>query len=325
MTLELVQAVCLTPAIQFLEDHDVNVDMHLHATGLNAFAPRDPMAWLPKQLVFDFVARLDRYEFSDNPVEDLEPAYRLKNTHHYGRYLLSSCSLLEAAQRATNPRSRVLTYHRVSTRLGARKASINSHYHHRRCRVEQIIEGCSLLLMLDGLSQFGGKRCKIPALDITLDRLPETSLPIDLSDTRVRVSRDAHEVRVPMSWLLRKPAKKFPRSELSDWAPGGRLSDGLRVMFNSLAPGHRPNIEYFSELIEIPTRTIQRQLARENTTFFELVDEWARDSALKQVSEPAIRISEISKRLGYSEHAHFTRAFCRWTGKTPRAFRDTLN
>ena len=325
MTVELVQAVCLTPAIQLLDDRGANVDKHLHASGLSVFTPRDPMAWLPKNPVFDFIARLDRYEFSDNPVEDLEPVYRLKNTHHYGQYMLSSGCLAEAARRATNQRARVLTYHSVRVRMGQFRAGINSHYAHRKTRVEQIIEGCSLLLMLDGLSQFGGRYCKFSSLDITLDRMPKTSLPIDLSDTRVRVSRDAHEVQFPISWILRKPATKFPRSKFSPWAPNQSLSDRLRAMLNSFVPGRRPTIEYVSKIIEMSPRTMQRQLAREQTTFFELVDEWARDQALKQVREPDIRISEISKCLGYSEHAHFTRAFCRWTNMTPRAFRDTLD
>jgi AraC-like DNA-binding protein len=33
------------------------------------------------------------------------------------------------------------------------------------------------------------------------------------------------------------------------------------------------------------------------------------------------RIGDIARILAYSDHAHFTRAFQRWTGLTPREFR----
>jgi AraC-like DNA-binding protein len=41
--------------------------------------------------------------------------------------------------------------------------------------------------------------------------------------------------------------------------------------------------------------------------------------------DPARSIDEIAARLGYSDAANFTRAFRRWTGMTPRAFRRSIN
>jgi AraC-like DNA-binding protein len=37
--------------------------------------------------------------------------------------------------------------------------------------------------------------------------------------------------------------------------------------------------------------------------------------------DPSLTLTEISTKLGYSDQAHFTRAFRRWTGDAPRVHR----
>ncbi|WP_416361024.1 MULTISPECIES: helix-turn-helix domain-containing protein [unclassified Microcystis] len=37
--------------------------------------------------------------------------------------------------------------------------------------------------------------------------------------------------------------------------------------------------------------------------------------------EPLIKLIDIARELGYSDPAHFTRAFKCWTGLSPRDFR----
>ena len=69
-------------------------------------------------------------------------------------------------------------------------------------------------------------------------------------------------------------------------------------------------------------RTLQRRLGSAATSY-----EAVRDGVLREVAERclaagAMSIGEIAFLLGYSETAAFHRAFKRWTGSTPRAFRS---
>ncbi len=45
------------------------------------------------------------------------------------------------------------------------------------------------------------------------------------------------------------------------------------------------------------------------------------EAARKMLSDPDRKIRDVALLLGYSDAAHFTRAFQRWTGLTPSAFR----
>ncbi len=68
-------------------------------------------------------------------------------------------------------------------------------------------------------------------------------------------------------------------------------------------------------------RTLHRRLADEGTSFAALVDEARRERATLLLEDRHLSCSEIAFLLGYAETAPFFRAFKRWTGMTPQAWR----
>ncbi|MFG1425659.1 AraC family transcriptional regulator [Roseixanthobacter glucoisosaccharinicivorans] len=71
----------------------------------------------------------------------------------------------------------------------------------------------------------------------------------------------------------------------------------------------------------LPPRTLQRRLAGLGTSFEVLVDQWRREQARQHLAQSAMPIASIARQLGYSDPAHFIRAFRRWEGHTPFAWR----
>ena len=51
-------------------------------------------------------------------------------------------------------------------------------------------------------------------------------------------------------------------------------------------------------------------------------DEARYRQACKLLAERGTRISEVAYALGYNDVANFSRAFKRWSGKTPREYRE---
>ena len=69
--------------------------------------------------------------------------------------------------------------------------------------------------------------------------------------------------------------------------------------------------------MHMSVRSLQRRLHGQGISFKQLLDDTRRELALQYVRDPSITINEMTYLLGYSEPANFSRAFKRWTGKSP--------
>ncbi len=87
-----------------------------------------------------------------------------------------------------------------------------------------------------------------------------------------------------------------------------------------IAKGH-PHIQKVAATLGMNVRTLQRRLAEAGTTHNQLIDEVRFEAATRLLADHDLTLAEIASALGYSDPAHFTRAFSRWTGRTPGAYR----
>jgi AraC-like DNA-binding protein len=73
--------------------------------------------------------------------------------------------------------------------------------------------------------------------------------------------------------------------------------------------------------LDVSPRTLKRKLAAEGISFSQLVAERRREAALLLLKTSSLSLDAIAERLGYSTAPNFIRAFRRWTGATPLAYR----
>jgi AraC-like DNA-binding protein len=66
--------------------------------------------------------------------------------------------------------------------------------------------------------------------------------------------------------------------------------------------------------------TLQRRLRKAGTSYQDLLDSTRRDLALDYLRQGRHSLADIAFLVGFSDQANFTRAFRRWTGKSPRSF-----
>jgi AraC-like DNA-binding protein len=73
--------------------------------------------------------------------------------------------------------------------------------------------------------------------------------------------------------------------------------------------------------MHMSSRTLQRRLDAEGASFSEIVDEVRERLARRWLGDEARTLSDIAFSLGFSDLATFSRAFKRWAGKPPGAWR----
>ncbi|MCV6625097.1 MAG: AraC family transcriptional regulator [Cellvibrionaceae bacterium] len=69
-------------------------------------------------------------------------------------------------------------------------------------------------------------------------------------------------------------------------------------------------------------RALQRKLQDEETSFSALLDNCRQHLAREYLSRAQLPLAEVSFMLGFSDQSNFSRAFKRWTGHSPQAYRD---
>ncbi len=80
--------------------------------------------------------------------------------------------------------------------------------------------------------------------------------------------------------------------------------------------------EFVAGSLGMSNKKMQRLLAREGASFSQILDEVRRAAAIEMLSQSDAPVSRIAGLLDYSTVAPFTTAFTRWTGVSPRAYRN---
>ena len=73
--------------------------------------------------------------------------------------------------------------------------------------------------------------------------------------------------------------------------------------------------------LALSTRSLRRKLEQEGTSYRDLVEEERRQLALQLLDSTTMKIEELAAHLGYTDAGGFVRAFRRWEGCSPSAYR----
>lgn len=135
-----------------------------------------------------------------------------------------------------------------------------------------------------------------------------TSLPVARADAELeRYFREVLERALPAT---------------IDEAP---LINSVRSVLRERIRGGHPTLDEVARVLAVSGRTLQRRLGEHGFTFQQLLDDTLKAAADGYLRQRQLTLAEVTWLLGYVEQASFFRAFKRWHGVTPDAFRQRIN
>jgi len=115
---------------------------------------------------------------------------------------------------------------------------------------------------------------------------------------------------------------KYAEHVLARLVRGATIRHRVRAAIWSLLGDGTPSLDHVADALHLPPRTLQRRLAEEGTSLQREVERIRKTMALAVLRDRSISIDEVAFLLGYAEPSTFFRSFRRWTGTTPRRFRN---
>jgi AraC-like DNA-binding protein len=96
-----------------------------------------------------------------------------------------------------------------------------------------------------------------------------------------------------------------------------------QIIVQTLSSGNCSKQRVASEMAMSPS-ALQQKLAALDSSFQDLLNQVRQSLALAYMEQARVSITEMSFLLGFADTSSFTRAFRRWTGKSPRDYRREL-
>jgi AraC-like DNA-binding protein len=191
---------------------------------------------------------------------------------------------------------------------------------------QQQVELYVLIMMIDTVRLGAGPHWQPTTLELqTADYHGLADVPL-FRDANVRFGCPATRVAVPrplLSQPLRGDIAAFtrPENEPADITLATDFGDSLRRVLKNYLGHEKLTLETTAAIIGTTPRTLQRHLTQAGLTYQNVVDQLLFESALPLLKDKQLKLLDIALTLGYSDAAHFTRAFRRWAGMSPSEYR----
>jgi len=136
----------------------------------------------------------------------------------------------------------------------------------------------------------------------------------------IELPRDALALRIPTAdSRLGTMLRSYADGLLEKVRPqgGDSLAERAAAVIAQRLSSGEVSLSDIATRLHMSERTLRRRLKESGVTFGELVEHVRRDLADEWLRHTDFNVKHISYLLGYSEPAAFSRAYKRWTGRSP--------
>ena len=288
--------------------------------------------YITQRALFAFIDHGARLVGDERLGIDLAQYLRPDDYGVYGAYLLAAPTLLEGLERSR----RALRWHSTHDEIGIEREGdfVRFSYHLASSGAPgyENVAYCAAGVLTNFIRSYLGPAWRPERIELDVETARGMTRAIDSFGCEVRPGARQVAVLIPEG-LLETRARQHPSG------PTATLADIERVRARG-APSTLPDVvgelvrlSLFEATVSLDSialqlalgpRTLQRQLEQAGLQFRDLVNRVRVERAKELLAERDLSVTRIAAELGYSAPTHFTRAFQRETGLSPRHYRLML-
>ncbi len=196
--------------------------------------------------------------------------------------------------------------------------------HLDECAMAEIVTGLRVLTGLDVRPE--RVRFEHPRPDDTTLHERIFGAPLEFEAERTEMLLSHETLALPMRHAHVIYCEIFEREverALASMPAAQRLSAHVRTIVRAALTAPDTVLARTAAVLRTSTRTLQRRLRAEGTSFGAIVDAVRREMAEESLRSD-VPIRDITRRLGYADATTFHRAWKRWTGQSPAESRGAI-
>lgn len=171
---------------------------------------------------------------------------------------------------------------------------------------------------------------KLSNLDELRESFPGVKIRGDQRSCGIKFSAELLSTVHPASIQTNAGAERKNSADEPNW-PNIIASDDaqfihqLRCLLKPYVGSDLLRLETAAEISGLSKRSLQRMLHRHGTSFQQVINDCKFEAAKAMLADGSPTVKDIATELGYSDQAHFSRAFKKQCGVTPTEFRQRDN
>lgn len=317
----------IKPVIDELIDLGVNPENLLKHSYLNRFQLEDNNLYVPVNTMYRFFDLLNKQEGYVDILENFYDRIQLANFSEAGEAVANCADVLSACRLGEKYNSTFLSNEQAGFDVYGKKAM----FWHRFIDKQEHTGGVEQLtlvsfsIVLSGLRLAAGKDWAPLEIHLQGKSAPyfDAILPAG-ANTKIYLEQPATAIVFPTDMLTLPMAQEDLVEEinLGIFNDTSTVSSRIEYLLDAYNQEMLPNIKTFADITGMSSRTLQRRLNEEDTSYFEVIDQWRFKNALKLLANPGLKVKDVSEQLFYANVPNFERAFRRWTKTTPHRYRD---
>ena len=320
----------LKPFIDFMAEIGAPVERGLRSSGLPMSAIEDIDNYIPSSAYWKFLTLMARSE------DILDLGFRVG--HQYGprgadpgmvELLNNAPTMYQGLINGNERINRTVTNCQCGI-LQPQNSNYAIFYHIPSCRADNSaidqVSWFGIETLLSMVRVYTGKRWQPSEIGLMQKNMPVPYIREHFPDTRFQLSQPYSYIALENT-LLSMPPYMSGTANLAISASDYKVlptdfASSLESIMLSYIEEEELNIEFAARICGMSKRSLQRQLAALGTSYNQLLSKARFRHASRLLQTPRITVTETSVRLGYSDVAHFGRAFRRTAGISPSMYRQ---